>query len=137
MKLPMFHGNDTNDPEQYWFLCEAAWTAKQTTNDDVKKGQLVTTLRDRVLDWYMRFIQVLQGTTTKTLDEIRKGLLEEFKKPKSEVQYIMELKEIKQFPNQTVWDFDQRFKMLMALVSFDMSDVLHKEWFITAMVPHI
>ena len=77
------------------------------------------------------------GTTTKSLDEIQKGLLEEFKKPKYEVQYIMELKEIKQFPNETVWDFYQRFKMLMAWVSFDMSDVQHKEWFIAALAPHI
>ena len=47
------------------------------------------------------------------LDNILKGLLEEFKKPKSEAQYIIELKEIKEFPNEMVWDFDQRFKTLM------------------------
>ena len=84
MKLPMFHGNSTDHPEQYWFLCEAVWTSRNTTDEDVKKGQLATTLQGHVLDWYMRFIQVLQGTTMKTLDEIRKGLLEEFKKPKYE-----------------------------------------------------
>ena len=22
MKLPMFHGNGTDDPKQYWYLCE-------------------------------------------------------------------------------------------------------------------
>ena len=114
MKLPMFHGNFTDDLEQYCFLCEAFWTARQTTDDDVKKGQLVNTLQGHVLNWYMRFIQVLEGTTMKTLDEVRKGLLEEFKKRKFEALYIMELKEIKQFPNEMVWDFDQRFKMLMA-----------------------
>ena len=85
----------------------------------------------------MRFIQVLQGTATKNLDEIRKGLLEEFKKPKYEAQYITELKEIKKFPNENVWDFDQRFKTLMEHVKFDMSDLKHKEWFIVALVPHI
>ena len=95
MKLPMFDGNDTDHPKKYWFLCEAVQTARQNTNDDVRKGQLATTLRAHALDWYMRFIQVLQGTTMKTLDEIRKGLLEEFKKPKSKAQYITELKEIK------------------------------------------
>ena len=126
MKLPMFHGNCTDDLEQYWFLCEVVYTAKQTTDEDVNKGQLATTLQGHVLDWYMRFIQVPQGTTTKTLDEIQKGLLEEFKKPKSEAQYIMDLKEIKQFPNEMVWDFDLRFKTLMTWVSFDMSDVQHK-----------
>ena len=52
------------------------------------------------------------------LDGIRIGLFEEFKKPKYEAQYITELKEIKQFPNETIWYFDQRFKTLMAWVSF-------------------
>ena len=55
----------------------------------------------------MRFMGVPQGGTAKTLDEIRIWLFEEFKKPKSEAQYITELKEIKQFPNETIWDFDQ------------------------------
>ena len=73
----------------------------------------------------------------KTLDEIHKGLFEEFKKPNSEAQYITELKEIKQFPNETIWDFDQRFKALIARVIFKMRKVQHKEWFITALVPHI
>ena len=41
----------------------------------------------------------------KNLDEIHKGLLKEFKKPKYEAKYVIELKEIKQFPNETVWDF--------------------------------
>ena len=36
-----------------------------------------------------------------------------------------------------IWDFDQRFKTLMAQVSFQMSDVQHKEWFIVALVLHI
>ena len=58
-------------------------------------------------------------------------------KPKFEAQYITELKEIKQFPNETILDFDQRFKTLMAQVSFQMSDVQHKEWFIAMIVLHI
>ena len=55
----------------------------------------------------MIFMQIPQGGTVKTLDEIQTGLFGEFKKSKSEVQYITELKEIKQFPNETIWDFDQ------------------------------
>ena len=47
------------------------------------------------------------------------------------------MKEIKQFHNEMVWDFDQRFKTVMARVSFDMSDIQHKEWFIVELVPHI
>ena len=113
MKLPIFHGNGTDDLEQYWFLCEAVWTTRQSVHDDIKRSQLATTVRGRALDWYMRFMQVLQGTLAKTLNEIREGLFEEFKKPKSEAQYITELKEIKQFMNETIWDFDQWFNTLM------------------------
>ena len=91
-KLPLFHGNGTDDPEQHQFLCEAVWTIRQTIDDDVKKGQLVTTLWGRVLDWYMKFIQFPTGTLAKTLDEVRKGLIEELRKPKSEARYITKLK---------------------------------------------
>ena len=95
MKFPIFNGNGTDDLEQCWFLHEAIWTARQTIDDDVKKIQLATTLRGRALEWFMRFTQVPQGGTAKTLDEIRIGLFEEFKKPNFEAEYITELKEIK------------------------------------------
>ena len=101
MKLPMFHGNGTDVPESYWFLCEAVQIARQIVDNDIKKIQLETTL-----DWYMRFVQVPHGIVKKTLNEIWEGLLEKFKKPKSKAQYITKLKEIKQFPNETIWDFD-------------------------------
>ena len=137
MKLPLFHVNGTTGPELYWFLCEVVWNIRQATDDDVKKGQLATTLRGCTLNWFMNFIQVPQGTSMNKLNEIQMGLIEEFRKLKSEAQYITELKEIKQFPNETVSDFDQRFKTLMARVNFSMSDVQHKEWFITSLVFHI
>ena len=126
MNFPIFNGNGTEDPEQYWFLCESIWTTRKTTNDDVTKSQLATTLRGRAMEWFMRFTRVPQGGTAKKLDEIRLGLFEEFKKPKFEAQYITKLKEIKQFPNETIWDFDQRFQTLMDRFSFQMSDVQHK-----------
>ena len=61
----------------------------------------------------------------------------EFKKPKSESQCITEIKEIKQLLTKSIWDYNQRVKNLMAKVSFQMSDVQHKEWFIAALLPHI
>ena len=64
-------------------------------------------------------------------------MISEFRKPQSESQCITEIKEIKQAPTETVWDFDQWFKMLMAKASFQMSNVQHKEWFIAALLPHI
>ena len=52
MNLPIFHGNRTDDPKQYWFLCEAVWTAKQSVDNDIKRSQLATTLRGHALYWY-------------------------------------------------------------------------------------
>ena len=64
-------------------------------------------------------------------------MIKEFKKPKSESQCITELKDIKQLPTETVWDFDQKFKALIDQVSFVLPPEQHKEWFITALLPHI
>jgi len=77
------------------------------------------------------------GGKTKTLVEIRIALIAVFKKLKSESQYIIELKDIKQMNGESTWDFDQWFKVLMGQVSFDISDAQHKEWFIAALLPHI
>ena len=118
MKLRIFNGNGTDDLEQYWFLCEAISTTRLTIDDDVKKIQLATTPRGHALEWFMRFMRIPPGCTVKTLDEIQTRLFEEFKKPKSEAQYITELKENKQFRNGTIWDFDQWFKTLMDRVKF-------------------
>ena len=129
--------NRTEDPEQYWFLCLVMWTIRKATDDDIKKGQLETNIWGHVLDWYMKFIQVPIGTPAKTLDEVKRGMIEELWKTKFEAQYITELREIKKFINEIVLEFDQIFKTLMARFSFNMSDVQHKEWFIATLVPHI
>ena len=49
IKLPIFKGTGSEDPEQFWFLCEAVWTAKNITDQDTKRVQLVTSFRDRAL----------------------------------------------------------------------------------------
>ena len=98
---------------------------------------MITTFRGRALDWYMKFYVVPTGVRKKSLDLIRIRLIEEFKKPKSESQCITKLKDIKHLSTESVWDFDQRFNILMAKVSFQMSDVQQKEWFIVVMLPHI
>ena len=106
-KLPLFHGNGTKGPKQYWLFCETVWIFKQNLDDDVNKGQLATNLRGQAVDLFMKFVQVPTGTPVNNLVEIRKGLIEEFRKLKSEAQYITELKEIKKYPNETIWDFNQ------------------------------
>ena len=64
-------------------------------------------------------------------------MIKYFKNPKSESQCITELKKIQQKRGESVWDFDQRFKVLLDQVSFTIGPKQHKEWFITALLPHI
>ena len=133
IKLPIFKGTGSEDPEQFWFLCEAVWNAKKITDPDVRATQLITSFRDRDLTWFMKF----SSNQSPTLDEIKEAIIKEFKKPKSESQSITELKEIQQRRNKSVWDFDQRFKVLLDQVSFTISPAQHKELFIAALLPHI
>ena len=85
----------------------------------------------------MKFSIVPVGNPQKTLDEIQLAMICEFRKPKSESHCITEIKEIKKLSMESVWDFDQWFKTLTAKVSFQMSDMHHKEWFISASLPHL
>ena len=91
MKLLVFKGSRLEDPEQHWFLCEAVWSVKQVIDDDIKMAQLTTTFRDRALNWFMKY----SNAQVRTLPEVKAMLIAEFKKPKSESQCIIELKEIK------------------------------------------
>ena len=52
---------------------------------------MITTLRGRALDWYMKFSMVPVGIPKKSLDQIRMGPIDEFKNPKYELQCITEL----------------------------------------------
>ena len=85
----------------------------------------------------MKFSIVPVGVVQKMLDKIRVGMINEFRKPKNESQCITEIKEIKKLPTESVSDFDQILKTLMAKVSFQILDVHHKEWFIANLWPHI
>lgn len=80
MKLPLFHGNGSEDPQQHLFLCEAVWRVKQVADASMKATQLVTMLGDCALNCYMKFL----GGKNNTLNEIQTALITEFKKPKSE-----------------------------------------------------
>jgi hypothetical protein len=135
MRLPIFRGDGSEDPDQHWFLCEAVWNIKNITDEAVKRNQFSTTLRDRALSWYMKLVQGLAQPNP--LNEIKNTLIAEFKKPKSESQCITELKEIKQKVAEPVWEFDQRFKTLTGRLTFKIPDKQNKEWFITALLPHI
>jgi hypothetical protein len=82
MRLPIFRGDGSEDPDQHWFLCEVVWNIKNITDEAVKRNQLSTTLRDHELSWYMKLVQGLAQPNP--LNEIKKTLIAEFKKPNSE-----------------------------------------------------
>lgn len=123
--------------EQHWFTCEAMWAVKQTPNEQAKIAQLETTFIERALTWYMKFKATTPAGKTRTLAKIKQALLKEFQKPKSESQCIIEIKEIKQVLRERAWEFDQRFKVLMDRLTFQIPDAQHREWFITGLLPHI
>ena len=99
----------------------------------IKMAQLTTMLRDRALNWFMKY----SNGQARTLPEVKAAMIAEFKKPKSKSQCITELKEIKQKPNESVWEFHQKFKTLLSQVSVDIDVQQHREWFIVALLPHI
>jgi hypothetical protein len=135
MRLPIFRGDGSKDPNHQWFLCEAVWNIKNITDKVVKINQFSTTLRDCMLRWYMKLVQGI--AQPKPLNEIKKVLIAKFKKPKLESQCITELKEIKKKVVEHVWEFDQRFNTLTGRLTFKILDEQKKEWFIITLLPHI
>jgi hypothetical protein len=93
MRLPIFRGDGSEYPDQQWFLCEVVWSIKKVTDKHVKRNQFSTTLRNHALNYYMKF--VLGPGQSKPLNDIKNVLSAEFKKPKSESQCIIDLKDIK------------------------------------------
>lgn len=110
MKMPIFKGLSTKDPEQFWFVADVVWKSQNITNDDLKKAQLVTTLQDRVLRWYIKYSMT---HAIATLKDTKDALNNEFNKRKSQSQFITGVKEIEQKVNEFAWDFDQRLKCLL------------------------
>ena len=63
-------------------------------------------LRDCALDWYMSLDTNSAPWMTRTLDDIKKLLINEFQKSSSEDQYMNEMIEIRQKPREFVWEID-------------------------------
>jgi hypothetical protein len=73
MRLPIFRGDGSEDLDQHWFLCEVVWNIKCIIDEAIKRTQFSTTLRDRALSWYMKFVQVL--APSKPLNDIKNALI--------------------------------------------------------------
>jgi len=76
----------------------------------MKEGQLVTVLQDMVLTWY---IKLCMDQPTMMMEETQQALKNEFKKPKSRVQYVTMFKEIQKRVNNSTWDFNQKLKCVI------------------------
>jgi hypothetical protein len=88
LRLPVFHGMGRDDAEQHWFTCEVIWSVKRITDEASKIVQLETTFRDRALMWYMKYKATALVGQMRSLTEIKRDILKEFQKPKSESQCI-------------------------------------------------
>jgi hypothetical protein len=137
LRMPLLQGVGSKDPEQHLFICDTTWTMKKVQDDDVNFAQLAMNLRDCALLWYMKYHNTTLVGLTKKLAKVRQALLKEFQKPKSQLQCIAELKEIKQIVNEALWDYDQRFKILKDRLTFWIPNEQHREWFIARLLSHI
>ncbi len=77
------------------------------------------------------------GTKNQTIAKIQTTLLTKFKKMKSRSQCIIELNEIKNKPNETIWEFEKNFKSLLDQVIFPIALDKHKDCFIVALLSHM
>jgi hypothetical protein len=80
--------------------------------EDTNLAQLSITIRDHVLDWYMRLDVKIPQVVPKTITDAKKLLENDFQKPNSEDQYMNEMIEIRKKPGESIWDIYQRFKHL-------------------------
>jgi hypothetical protein len=132
-----FLGEVAEDREKHLFICKNIWEEKKITDEDTKLTQIVITLRDGALDWYMSLVMNNVPETTRTLDKIKKLLIKEFQKPSSKDQYMNEMIEIRQKPRESVWDIDQRFKRLKGKLKYFMTDMQHQHLFVNSLLPHL
>jgi len=107
MKLPIFKGIGSEDAYQFWFVKNVVWMAQQITDDNIKKAQLVTTLQDHALTWYIKYCS---DNPLASLADTKAILNKEFSKPKSNLKSIVGFKEIVMRVDETPWDLDQRLK---------------------------
>jgi hypothetical protein len=136
-RLPDFRGEATEDHENHLFICAKIWEAKQNIDEDTKLVQLEITLRDRTLDWYMSLYTNSAPGMVRTLVDIKKLLINEIHKLRSEDEYLNEMIEIRQKPGESVWEIDQRFKRLKGKLKYLMVEMQHRHLFVNSLLPHL
>jgi hypothetical protein len=137
IRLLEFSGEGSKDPEKHLFICENIWIAKQIKDEDTKVAQLAIKFRDCALDWYMGLaVNIPQGTPT-TITDAKKTLINEFKRPSSEDQFMNEMIEIKQNPGELVWEVDQKFKRLKGKLKYPITTMKNRHLFVNSLFPHL
>ena len=74
---------------------------------------------------------------TKTIADVKKLLINEFQKPKSEEQYMNEMIEIRHKLGESVWDIDHRFKPMKCKLKYAITDMQHRHLFVNSLLPHL
>lgn len=132
IKLPVGMGNEELD--QLWFVAKDAQEDQGVTNDNIKKATLVSALQDRVLTWYIKYSS---DHLNVGIVAIQDALDKEFSWPKSEMQSIIEFKEIVMVPGEDLWDLDQRLKSTIHEANMTLKDEQHHAWFVASLTPHL
>jgi hypothetical protein len=107
------------------FICAKSWKEKQISDEYTKLTQLTITLRDRALEWYMKLDTNSALGMMRTLEDIKKLLINEFQKLSSEDQYMNEMIEIRYKLGESVWEIDHRFKRLKGKLKYLMTEMQH------------
>jgi SMC interacting uncharacterized protein involved in chromosome segregation len=75
--------------------------------------------------------------TTRTLEKIKKLLINEFQKLSSEDRYMNEMIEIRQKLGESIWEIDQRFKRLKGKLKYLMTNMQHRHFFVNSLLPQL
>ena len=75
--------------------------------------------------------------TNANIEEIKNALKEQFNKPNSYSQIVDDMKDFKQGPSESMWDFDRRLKKVIREGGFQYDDRKHTERFIAMLLPHL
>lgn len=103
MKMLVFKGIRTEESEKFCFFANTVLTTQQIIDYNIKKEQLVTTLQDCMLTWY---IKCCYDNPLAYLTETKKTFNKDFSKPKSNSQLVVGFKEILVKVDETTWEFD-------------------------------
>jgi hypothetical protein len=94
-------------------------------------------LRDNALEWYISLDTNSASGMTRTLENIKNLLINEFHKLSSEDQYMNEMIEIRQKPRESVREIDQRLKRLKGKLKYLMTEMHHRHLFVNSLLPHL